>query len=52
MTYILVEADEYDRSFLNLNPNYAVLPQLKVIILIFMETINPYLKVFNHLEIM
>ena len=27
--YILVEADEYDRSFLNLNPNYAVITSIE-----------------------
>ena len=26
--YIIVEADEYDRSFLNLNPNYAVITSI------------------------
>ena len=27
--FILVEADEYDRSFLNLNPNYAVITSIE-----------------------
>ena len=27
--YIIVEADEYDRSFLNLNPNYAVITSIE-----------------------